>query len=85
MKKVITKEWNPWTRKYSLFKNGIETIEDLESLEQFKQVVLNLENSQSFLQDDGRVLDSNGNEIFDPNYPDEFDYIDYAYRIKEEE
>jgi len=61
---------------------GWEFIEETIDEETFFNSVQNLEDSDFFPQEDGRVLSASGNEVFDPKYPDSFDFGDYSYYLE---
>lgn len=58
-------------------------ISDVDSNEDAYVKVNELEDSNFFPQEDGKVLDSSGNEVFDPKFPTNFDFHDYHYDVEE--
>ena len=50
-----------------------------EDLQDFKNKMLNWEDANTFEQEDGLILDQNGSEVYDPDYPTYFEFGDYDY------
>ena len=65
--------------------NGYEFIQTVESMQDAYDVVSKLEDSDFYPQDDGFVLSANGNEVFDPKYADQFDFVDYKFYVMDTE
>jgi hypothetical protein len=53
----------------------------VESERDFYNVIKNWEDQDFFDQEDGTVTDQNGSEVFDPERPDHFDFLDYTYQL----
>jgi len=70
-------------RSYNRFTHGYELIQTVASNEEAYDVVANLEDDDFFDQEDGTVNNCNGNEVYDPKYPDMFDFRDYSYQVIE--
>ena len=64
---------------------GISTtvMAEFETFSEGYEKVASLEDNDFYPQDNGFVLDANGNEVFDPAYNDYFDFTDYHYSIKQ--
>ena len=70
-------------RSYIRSTNGWEFSDTVETQEEFYDKVANWEDVDFFPQEDGTVNNGNGNEVFDPKYPAQFDFGDYDYRLIE--
>ena len=68
---------------YNRSTKGYEFIQTVESDKIAYDVVARLEDVDFFPQEDGKVLDGSGNEVFDPAYPDDFDFGDYRFVVSE--
>ncbi len=77
--KAIFKKTSDNVSTYNRSTNGYEFIGTVETLEDFYDKILELEQNDYYPQKDGTVLNANGNEIFDPNYPERFNDVDYNY------
>lgn len=82
MKLVIKKTFEN-VSSYNRKTDGHEFITTVNSIEEFKSKIESLEDQDYFDQEDGRVLDQDGNEVYDPSSPDSFDFGDYRYFIIE--
>lgn len=78
--KILVRQHNQCTSKYRRFPEGKEVVCATEDL---YESVASLEDIDFFPQESGVVYDASGNEVFDPNYPDSFDYGDYSYYLIE--
>ena len=65
----------------SIGNKGVQVIDTVESIEDFYSKVANLEDSSFYPQEDGTVIDCSENEVYDPAYPEMFDFHDYTYSI----
>ena len=81
--KFITKQTGENVSLYNRSTHGLEIIDVVKSHEEFYQKVQSLEDSDFFPQDNGVVLRASQNEAYDPQYPNEFDFGDYRYYLKE--
>lgn len=78
--KYLIKRTNENVRGYQKIGNkGHEAICTVADLQDFHNKVEELESNDFFPQEDGIVLNSAGNEVFDTNYPNDFDFGDYIY------
>jgi hypothetical protein len=68
---------------YNRSTKGVEIIQKVKDLKDAYGLVEYFEDSDFFPQDDGSVLRAAGSECFDPNYPDVFDFLDYAYHVQD--
>lgn len=80
--KVLIKKTRENVSNYNRSTNGIEVIQVVTGNEQAYSLVSSLEDSDFFPQENGYVLSAAGNEVFDPNYPDCFDFVDYSYNVE---
>lgn len=62
---------------------GWEFISTAESTKDFYNQIEKSDNENFFSQDDGTVTDQDGNEVFDPKYPNTFEFGDYSYHLEE--
>lgn len=60
---------------------GYEFVQTVASNEEGYSVVANIEDNDFYPQGNKFVLNANGNEVFDPKYPNDFDFVDYKYHI----
>lgn len=79
--KVLAKQTGEAVRSYKRSTKGFEAVEEVKDPEDAYNLVSQLEDNDFYPQDDGSVWDANGNEVFDPNYPDTFDFGDYYYTV----
>lgn len=80
--KLIFKQTGENVRIHNISTNGYEFIGTVESEDDFFKKIMELEADNYFLQEDGRVLSSTGNEVYDPKYPDSFDDCNYRYYLE---
>lgn len=66
---------------YNRSTKGYEFIKTIESDKDGYDTVARYEDIDFFPQEDGKVFDQNGNEVYDPDYPKDFDFGDYNYYI----
>ena len=81
--KIIYIQHAQCTTRYQMFNDGKEFIALVDSNEQAYNEVANREQEDWFTQDDGTITDQNGREVFDPAYPDRFDFGDFTYYVKD--
>ena len=62
---------------------GYEFIKTVESNEEGYNMVSSIEDADFFPQENGFVLSGSGNEVFDPEHPNTFDFGDYTYYIED--
>lgn len=67
----------------SIGNKGYEFIQEVSDEKEFYDVIQALEDQDFFPQADGTVLRASENEAFDPDYPEEFDFVDYRYFLIE--
>lgn len=80
--KYLIKTTNENVRAYqSIGNKGVQVLDTVNSLEDLYNKVANLEDSSFYPQEDGVVLNCSGNEVFDPAYPNHFDFCDYSYSM----
>jgi len=80
--KYLAKKTGENVRAYqSIGNKGVEILDTIESVEDFYNKISNLEDSDFYPQEDGIVLDGSENEVYDPKYPETFDFTDYTYSI----
>lgn len=79
--KILVKITNQCVSTYNKSTDGKEFISIVDSLEDGYNIVANREDGDFYPQEDGFVLSGSGSEVFDPNYPDTFDFGDYSYYI----
>lgn len=70
-------------RGYIRSTKGWEFCDTVENETEFYNNVADWNDSSFFPNEDGTVQNQNGNEVFDPKYPSEFDFGDYYYRLIE--
>lgn len=59
---------------------GYELITHVKNQEEFFNTIRRLEDNDFFPEEEtGFVYEANGNEVFDPSYPNDFDFGDYTY------
>ena len=44
--------------------------------------VAQLEDQNWFPQSDGKIFDVDSNEVYDPKYPTQFDFVDFHYTVE---
>ncbi len=76
---LIFKATNENVSNYNRSTKGFEFIGTINNIKEFKNKILELESNDYYEQKDGSVLDANGNEVYDVNYPERFDDCDYNY------
>ena len=83
--KLLFKQTNESVSTYNRSTKGLEFIKSIDSLEDMHDVVQAKEDGNFYPQKNGFILDSSGNEVFDPNYPESFDFGDYSYLVQNSE
>ena len=81
--KVLYIQYAQCTTRFSMFNDGKEFIAFVDSNEEAYNKVANIEQQDWFTQDDGTITDQNGREVFDPTYPDRFEFGDFTYYAKD--
>ncbi len=77
--KLVFKSTGENVSNYKRSTKGYEFLFSVESLSEFKNRILELESNDYYEQEDGSVLNTNGDEVYDVNYPGRFDDCDYNY------
>jgi hypothetical protein len=84
--KFLIKQTKENVRAYQTIGNkGVQVLDTVDSLEDLYNKVQTLEDDDFYPQEDGIVLNAAGNEVFDPNYPNDFDFVDYKYYMVDQE
>lgn len=81
MKYLIKKTGDNVRAYQSIGNKGVQVMDTVESLEDLYDKVSNLEDSDFYPQEDGIVISASGNEVFDPAYPNSFEFGDYTYSM----
>jgi len=81
--KVIFKITGENVRSYNPGTKGYEFIDTCEDVESFYDKITTLEDPDIFEGEKGFLNDASGNEIFDPAYPNRFDFTDYNYYVED--
>ena len=68
-------------RSHNRATSGWEYHGHVKTHQEFYNKVAGWEDQDFFPQDDGRVMDQSGNEVYDPEYPNQFDFGDWDYRL----
>jgi hypothetical protein len=77
--KAVFKKVNECVSYYNRSTKGFEFVGKVNNDKEMYNLVASLEDNDFFPQENGIVLDASGSEVFDPSYPDDFDFGDYSY------
>lgn len=70
--------------KYRLRTEKSEVIDEVNNRSEFVKLVRSLEDDHIFPDlCTGYAYDEDGNEVYDPNYPNTFDFVDYKYTLED--
>jgi len=83
--KLIFKRTGENVSSYNRSTRGYEFIDTCENEEEFYNIIMKIEENDYFPQEDGKVLNANGNEVFDPRFTNSFDDCDYNYYLESSE
>ncbi len=94
MRYKIIQQFNQSVRKYQQYPHGVNVIREFEADDHI-YALMELSNyfrtTHEFEVDcfddeeknDGTLIRANGDELYDPNYPDVYDCGDYQYKLVE--
>ena len=77
--KAVFKKTNECVRSYNKSTKGYDYVGQVQTPEEMYDLVAKLEDGDFYPQEDGIVLSSSGNEVFDPRYEWSFEFGDYDY------
>ena len=77
--KAVFKKTNECVRSYNRSTKGYEYVGEVEGSKEMYDLVARLEDNDFYPQEDGIVLSTSGDEVYDPQYKWSFEFGDYVY------
>ena len=81
--RLLFKQFSQTSRWYQMHDNGLVLLEELKDGQQLIDR-LNYYESEVYENEDGIVVDHNGCEVYDKDYPNVADFDDYKYYVVDE-
>jgi len=84
MSKYIFKRKRETMTTYRRSTKGYEFISETTDVASFVDAICKIEDTDTFPQDNGIIRDQAGAEVYDPESPEYFDFVDYTYHLIDE-